>query len=225
MSLVDRLRHWAARHTRRNVYSPVGQAFHWIITALVFFQLWWGWWVGRLPVGSDKFEGYQLHSQVGVAILVLLLLRLMWRSIIPGPVNDADEPGWQSTAARLTHYVFYFLLVALPLSGWAMWSSMASEQPLTLAGVAPWPQLPLHDLPLEMRWAIMQWSEAVHFWSIWALLVTILIHAGAAMKHHFIDRDDVLAGMVPFLRPLRSRPATGLHEPPDLQSHDPSNVG
>jgi cytochrome b561 len=225
MSLVGRIRQWAARHTGRNVYSPVGRAFHWIMAALVFFQLWWGWWVGRLPVGPDKLEGYQVHSQVGVALLVLLLFRALWRSIIPGPVNDADKPGWESTAARITHFVFYFLLVTLPLSGWVMWSAMAFDQPLSLVGVAPWPLLPLQDLPLETRWAIMQWSETIHFWLILALLGTILVHTGAALKHHFIDRDDVLAGMTPFIQPLRTDPATEKRRWRDRRSRDPTNAG
>lgn len=225
MSALTSLRRWAARHTGRNVFSPVGQAFHWIMAALVFYQLWWGWWVGQLPVGPEKLEGYQVHAQLGVALLALLFFRMVWRLIIPGPVNDADKPGWESVAARVTHYVFYFLLVALPVTGWAMWSSMAFEQPLTLAGLLPWPLLPLQDLPLEMRWAIMQWSETAHFWMILGLLATIVIHAGAALKHHFIDRDDVLAGMVPFLTPLQSGLKAEPHTPTHLQSREPSNVG
>lgn len=202
MSLIGRVRGWARGHTRERRYSPVGMAFHWTMAGLVFFQLWWGWRVGRMPVGPDKLDGYQVHSQIGVALLVLVLLRGLWRLLIPGPLNDADKPGWQSAAAHLTHYVFYGLLVLLPLSGWAMWSSMASEQPLSLGGVVPWPQLPLQGLPETTRWAIMQGAETAHFFLVLALLGTIVIHAGAALKHHFVDRDDVLAGMTPFLEPL-----------------------
>lgn len=202
MRLLQSIRAWAGAHTRQNRYSPVGQAFHWLMTALVFFQLWWGWRTGRLPVGADKLEGYQVHAQIGLLLLVLVLLRMFWRLMIPGPENDADKPGWESTAAHATHYIFYGILIALPVSGWAMWSSMASEQPLALFGVAPWPQLPLQDLPSETRWAIMQWSETVHFWLVIALLIVIALHVGAALKHHFIDRDDVLAAMVPLLEPL-----------------------
>lgn len=205
MKLVGRLRTWARGHTRRRVYSPVGMAFHWGMAALVFFQLWWGWYVGRMPVGPEKLQGYQLHSQVGVLLLVLILLRGLWRLTVPGPVNDADKPGWQSNAAHLTHYAFYAVLVLLPLSGWAMWSSVASEQPLSLAGVAPWPLLPLADLPQGQRWAVLWASERIHFALIIVLLLMIPLHAGAALKHHFVDRDDALAGMTPFLRPLPPR--------------------
>lgn len=211
MIVVERLRRWARESTGEKRYSPVGMGFHWSMAALVFFQLWWGWRVGRLPVGPDKLEGYQVHSQLGVAILVLVLLRGVWRLMIPGPVNDADKPGWQSTAAHLTHYVFYALLVLLPLSGWAMWSSMASEQPLSLLGL-PWPQLPLQDLPQATRWSVMQTAETLHFALVIILIVMIVIHAGAAVKHHFVDRDDVLAAMTPFLEPLpKPRPEEPRH--------------
>lgn len=207
MSFVDRIRTWARKDTHgEKDYSPVGQLFHWTMAALVFFQLWLGWWVGRLPVGPEKLEGYQVHGASGVLLLVLVLLRGLWRLMVPGPQNDADKPGWQSAAAHLTHYVFYLLLIALPISGWAMWSSMAADQPLTLAGVAPWPMLPLEGLSRETRWAVMQWAETIHFGLVIALLILVPLHVGAALKHHFIDRDDVLAAMVPLLEPLPKRP-------------------
>ena len=212
MSLVERLREWAHGHTRRDVYSPVGQTFHWLMAFLVIFQIWWGWRIGRLPVGADKLEAYQLHSQSGVLLLVLILLRALWRLMIPGPVNDADKPGWQSTAAHITHYVLYFLMIALPISGWAMWSAMASEQPLAVAGALPWPQLPLGDLPSRTRWRIMEAAEIVHLLLVWSLLITLAAHVGASLKHHFIDRDDVLAAMVPFLKPLSGPRASGSTE-------------
>jgi len=206
VSLVARLRRWARGHTGRDHYSPVGMTFHWLMAALVTFQLWWGWRVGRLPVGADKLDGYQVHSQVGILIMVLIFLRALWRLMIPGPVNDADKPGWQSRAAHLTHYAFYAVLIILPISGWVMWSSMASDQPLSVAGATPWPQLPLGDLPSQTRYQLMASAERVHLFAIVILLVMIPLHVGAALKHHFWNGDDSLAGMVPFLNPLPPRP-------------------
>lgn len=209
MTLAEKIRAWARTYTADDRYSPVGQFYHWVMAALVFFQLWWGWWMSRLPVGADKLEGYQLHSRIGVLLMVLILLRGAWRLFIPGPVNDADKPGWQSTAAHLTHYAFYAILVGLPLSGWAMWSSTASSQPLSVAGVLPWPQLPLSNLPERTRWLIMRWADDIHLALVFALLLMLVGHIGAALKHHFWDRDDVLAGMVPWLEPLPKRKRQG----------------
>jgi cytochrome b561 len=116
------------------------------MAALAFFQLGWGWWMGRLPVGGDKVAAYDVHFAVGVLMLVLAVGRGAWRLLAPGPINDADKPGWESTAAHITHYVFYLCLLALPLSGWAMISATARDQDLALLGMAPWPLMPLGDL-------------------------------------------------------------------------------
>lgn len=222
--IVAALRRWARGHTRQKRYSPVGVAFHWTVAALILFQLWWGWRTGRLPVGHAKLEAYELHSQAGLLILVLTLLRMAWRTAIPGPVNDADKPGWQSTAAHITHYAFYACLLGLPLSGWAMMSATAREYDLSVAGVAPWPQLPFGALEPPVRWAIEAWAEQVHFAFVVAILVLIPLHVGATLKHEIVNRDDVLSGMAPGVRSLerwlaaiprrmrrrlRSRPETG----------------
>lgn len=190
----------AARHTERDRYSPVGMAFHWGIAALVFFQIGWGLRMSRLPAGLDKFQAYDLHVQTGLLILVLVLARMLWRILIPGPVNDADKPGIESTLAHLTHYAFYFLLITLPLTGWAMRSTMAREIPMSVAGVMPWPHLPFGGFSLELRQAIMMWAERGHWFLVWSLMLLIVAHVGAALKHHFLDRDDVLAGMLPLVR-------------------------
>lgn len=222
MTLVKRVRRWAHGSTRRRRYSPVGMIFHWGMAALVTFQLWWGWHIGRLPVGPDKLQGYQVHSQLGLAILILILLRGLWRMAIPGPVNDADKPGWQSAAAHVTHFAFYGILILLPLTGWAMWSAMAADQPLGLAG-APWPLLPFGDLSQHVRWRILDVSRTLHFALVMSLLGLICVHVGAALKHHFMDRDDVLAGMTPFLEPLPSR-SDSLHRRTPLRSPPGSGV-
>lgn len=199
--MIDRLRRWARGHTRQRRYSPVGITFHWLVAALVLFQLGWGWRIGRLPVGPEKLDAYHLHVQLGLAILLITLLRMAWRIMVPGPINDADKPGWQSTAAHATHYTFYACLVGLPLSGWAMLSATASDQPLTLLGL-PWPFLPFHELALATRWSIEAWAEWIHFGFVGVLVLLIPAHAGAALHHHFIHRHDVLEAMAPGLTAL-----------------------
>lgn len=195
--MIERLRAWARRHTEQDRYSPVGIAFHWTMAALVLFQLGWGWWTGFLHPGGDKLQAYQIHAAVGLPILVLALGRVAWRLMIPGPVNDADKGGWQTQAAYLTHYLFYLCFFALPLSGWAMWSAVAEPGPLYLAGLFPWPRLPFEELPLTLRWAILDVAEDVHHVLVWLLMVLVPAHVGASLKHHFWDRHDVLRGMLP----------------------------
>ena len=194
---MEGLRAWAETYSARGRYTPVGIAFHWIMAFLVMFQIGWGYYTSLLPAGGNKLLGYQVHSAVGLPILLLALARLGWRLMIPGPKNDADTQGWQTQAAYAIHYVFYLAFFGLPLSGWAMWSSIAEPGPLYLAGLIPWPQLPFEYMPLELRWRIMDVAEDVHQVLVFTLLAVIPLHIGAALKHHFWDRHDVLQGMLP----------------------------
>jgi cytochrome b561 len=195
--MLAELRRWARRHTERDRYSPVGVAFHWIMAALVIFQLAWGLYTDWLMPGGDKLIAYQVHSAAGLPVLVLAILRGCWRLLIPGPINDADRQGWQTTVAHVTHILFYVCFFTLPVSGWVMWSAIAPQGPLYLAGVMPWPVLPLAELGIETRFAALVVAEAVHHWSIIVLFVLIPAHVAAALKHHFWDRHDVLRGMLP----------------------------
>ena len=195
--MLRQLRAWARTHTEQDRYSPVGIAFHWVMAALVLFQLGWGFYTDVLAPGGDKLRAYEVHSAVGLPILVLAIFRGAWRIAIPGPINDADRLGWQTTAAHVTHFLFYLCFVMLPLSGWVMWSAVAPPGPLLLGGVIPWPHVPLESLPTETRFAVLGLAERTHHWLILLLLVLIPAHVGAALKHHFWDRHDVLRGMLP----------------------------
>ena len=203
--LIVNILEWAAGHHDEGRYSPVAIVFHWTMAALVTFQLGWGWWMGRLPVGGDKVAAYDLHFAIGVLMLVLALGRGGWRLLAPGPINDADKPGWQSVAAHITHYVFYICLFGLPISGWMMVSATARDQELSLLGI-PWPLLPMQDLSHTQAWAVEAAVEWMHWGLVISLLLMIPLHVGGALKHHLIDRDDVLHGMLPVVpQPPRKR--------------------
>ncbi|EQB00948.1 cytochrome b [Sphingobium sp. HDIP04] len=214
--MIEALRKWARGHTDRSRYSPVGIAFHWIMAFLVMFQIGWGYYMSWLPAGGDKLRGYEAHSMIGLPILLLALGRFGWRLMIPGPVNDADKQGWQTKVAYAMHYVFYVAFFGLPLSGWAMWSAIAEPGPLYLAGLVPWPQLPFEQLPLTMRWQIMDLAEDVHHLLVITLLLIIPLHVAAALKHHFWDRHDVLRGMLPEIPDAEDPRGGERHKPREL---------
>jgi cytochrome b561 len=216
--MIERLRAWAREYTEQDRYSPVGVAFHWIMAALVLFQLGWGWYSGMVAVGGDKVAAYQLHAEIGLLILVLALLRMVWRIMIPDPINDADTQGWKTSVAHATHIIFYICFFGLPLSGWAMWSALGEAEPLAIAGLIPWPPLPLDSLPTHLQWMVLDWAEDVHAILIVTLLVLIPLHVGAALKHHFWDRDDVLEGMLPDVPDAETPRAKPTRKPPAPQS-------
>lgn len=206
--LVANILEWAAGHADEGRYSPVAIVFHWVMAALVVFQLALGWWMGRAPVGADKVGAHDLHYAIGLVMLVLVVCRGSWRLLAPPVINDADKPGLESLFAHVGHYVFYLCLFGLPLSGWAMLSATAREEQLLLAGIAPWPLMPFQELTAERRWQIEAAAEWMHFGLVVSLLMLIPVHIVAALKHHFIDRDDVFHGMAPIV-PQRPRRRTG----------------
>jgi cytochrome b561 len=206
--LIANIFEWAAGHADEGRYSPVAIIFHWTMAGLAVFQIGWGLWMGRAPAGATMVAAYEIHYAVGILMLALALGRLGWRLFAPDTINDADKPGWESVAAHVTHYVFYTCLLGLPLSGWAMVSATARETDLALLGVVPWPLMPLGTLSHPTLWAIEAAAEWLHWGFVVSLAGLIPIHAGAALKHHFIDRDDVLHGMLPIaprLPPRRTR--------------------
>lgn len=222
---LDGIRTWAKGYTDERRYSPVGVVFHWAMAALIVFQLGWGLYTDVAMPGGDKVLAYQVHSAAGLPVILLGLMRTAWRVAVPGPVNDADSLGWQTTTARVTHVLFYTSFVALPLSGWVMWSSLAPPGALQLAGVLPWPQVPLEMLSTEARYLVMHGAERVHYVFILLLLVLIPVHAGAALKHHFWDRHDVLRGMLPEMPDLEHPREAQTRNPPARDSHAETPAG
>lgn len=210
--MLKELRAWGEKYNEQGRYTPVGITFHWVMAALILFQLGWGFWTDLMMPGGDKIRAYEIHSAFGLPILLLAVGRFAWRSFMaPGPVNDADVEGWKSKFAHLTAMVFYVLFFTLPLSGWVMWSSVASPGPLSLAGVVPWPHVPLEGLDAVTRMAILDIAEDVHWYSIILLLVLVPAHAGAALVHHFWWRHDVLSAMLPQIPDAEARPEERPH--------------
>ncbi len=185
-------------------YHPIGIFFHWLMAAMVFAQLWWGWRTSTLMAGYEKADAYVVHAQLGGAILFVVCLRLGWRIIAPfvAPRLEAPEdlPGWQHLAAGITHWALYALMIALPVSGLLMLSATAPETLERAFGIAGFA-----NMDIEQRARIEHLMERTHFVMIWGMAGLIAIHAGAALKHHFIDGDDVLSRMIPWLG--RDRPA------------------
>jgi cytochrome b561 len=115
---------------------------------------------------------------------------------------------WERWAARGTHYLFYLLMLAMPLSGWAMVSSspLLRAHPTVLFGVVPWPTLPFSQIDPDTLHGLSKLFRKTHDTLAWVAYFTITLHVAAALKHHLIDRDDVLTRMLPLLPGRRTTP-------------------
>jgi cytochrome b561 len=175
----------------RTRYSTVAIVLHWVIAGLVLTQI-------GLIVAHELVEGpmsrtYVLwHKSIGLGILGLTLMRLAWRLRTPAPALPVAAPAWQNRLAWVTHLLFYVLLIGLPLAGWA--ASSAAGRTLDWFGLFVWPNLPV-PLDRSLAGTFMD----VHKAGVKLLYVLLALHVGAALKHHLIDRDDVLGRMLPFL--------------------------
>lgn len=196
--MLGRIRSWAKTHTSRRRYSPVGIGFHWGMALLIAGMLLLGWIMGRIDAGGAKAAAFQLHMAIGLVTLFLSGLRLVWRVLIPGPVNDADGLGFQTTLANITHGAFYLCFIGLPVTGWLSWSAFAGSSNLNL-GIVAVPPFPFEVLSFTQKAQVLYWADAGHHLLIWLLLLVIPAHVVAALKHHFWDRHDVLVGMLPVL--------------------------
>ncbi|MDX2233738.1 MAG: cytochrome b [Hyphomonadaceae bacterium] len=194
-------------------YSAVAIALHWILAILALSMVPVGWWMGDAILDRDTraqaLEVFPLHKATGMTILALTVLRLVWRATHTPPPLPQRMRGWERTAARATHWLFYGLLLALPLSGW-LYSSVGWSDafktfinvPTSWFGLFDIPPVPgVATLDDDVRRDLGEAAMEVHGKLAWAMLLLAGLHVAAALKHHFIDRDDVLTRMVPLLKP------------------------
>lgn len=177
---------------RPQSYGFVAIVLHWGMAALLLMLVVMGVYMVRMPdVGFDqrKITLILVHKALGLIALAVVLLRLGWRvgNILPALV--AGLPMWQQVAARFVHLALYGLMLALPLTGW--WMSSAGGYPVTFFG---WFELP--DIgPYNEYW--FHASIAIHRWLGYALVAVVALHAAAALRHHWVQRDDTLRRMLP----------------------------
>ena len=189
-------------------YTAVAIVLHWLIALAILVQIGLGLAMTQLALSPMRqFQLYQLHKSVGITVLLLVLLRVLWRLGHRPPPLPTAMPAVERRAAEGTHLLLYTLLLGLPLTGWAVVSASPFNIPTVLYGIVPWPHLPvlpgLHDkAPVE---AVL---KAIHAYGAWVLIAVLALHIGAALRHAFLLRDDVLWRMLPvFPRPSAQRRA------------------
>lgn len=170
-------------------YGAASQAFHWTIVALVVFQLALGIIAADLPVGMERLIMLARHKSFGMTIFMLMILRLTWRLANPVPELPAAMPRYEQRLAHATHWFLYALLLAMPIAGWI--SSSASNLSVSWFGLFVWPDL------VDKNKELADLAKAIHKTLAWLLLATAVLHAAAALRHHFLLKDDVLMRMLP----------------------------
>jgi cytochrome b561 len=172
-------------------FTGVAIGLHWLIAIAIIGTFALGLYMHELPLSPQKLKLYSWHKWAGVTIFLFVMLRLVWRLSHRPPEMPAGMPAWQRKAAAATHVLLYLLMLAVPLSGWLMSSAKGFQT--VWFGVLPLPDL--LDKNKELGDLLQEVHEVLNF----TMAALVIAHLGAALKHHFIDRDDVLARMLPFL--------------------------
>ncbi len=195
-------------------YTAVAIVLHWAIAIAIAGMISLGWWMHEAleqpATQAQAIAAYQLHKSIGLTILALSLARLGWRLANPPPPLPVGMKAWERLAATATHWAFYFVIIAMPLTGWLYVSTGWSphddrplEVPTLYFGLFQVPHpFGLAQLADAARASLAELLEFSHSKLAWGAIGLTVLHVGAALKHHFIDKDDVLTRMVPGLRPL-----------------------
>ncbi|MHB1186466.1 cytochrome b [Thiobacillus sp.] len=168
-------------------YSTPAIALHWLMALLIFAAFPLGLYMADLPLSPDKLKLYSYHKWIGVTVFLLVAVRLSWRLTHTPPPLPAGIAGWQRRASAVVHGLLYLLMIAIPLSGWLM-SSAKGFQTVWFG------MLPLPDL-IEKNRELGNLLAGVHKTLNFTLLALVILHVGAALKHHFIERQPFLQRM------------------------------
>ena len=172
-------------NTGNGHFNPLARVLHWSMAVMILAMLF----IGVTMVASLHLRPLliDLHRPLGVAIGVLALLRLYNRLRHRPPPLPADLPAWQATAARLSHWLLYALMLAMPLIGWAMLS--AGGYPIVFWQGLHLPPLVPHT---PLLYAALRTAHGV---LAYVLFATVLAHVGAALFHLWVRRDGVFQAM------------------------------
>lgn len=169
-------------------YTLTAIVLHWAIAALIVASFGLGAYMVRLEFSPVKLKLFSYHKWIGVTIFLAAVVRVLWRATHPAPPMPVAMPQWERTAASAVHLALYAFIAAVPVTGWL--TSSAHGFQTVYFGVLPLPDL------LERNRELAEQLEALHFVLNKTLLVLVFAHFAAALKHHFIDKDDVLKMML-----------------------------
>jgi cytochrome b561 len=172
----------------RGRFTVLQRLLHWLMAVCILGMLFIG--VGMVSTVMPKYLTLvSIHKPLGIAILVLALVRLVVRLRSGAPPLPVDLPEPMKLAAYLSHYAFYLLMIGLPLIGWGMLS--AAAYPVVLFGGVHLPAI----LPQSDSLHTLLWNA--HFYLAFVFFALILLHVAAALFHALVRRDGVFEAMAP----------------------------
>lgn len=190
-------------------YTAVAIVLHWAIAVAIVGNLMLGLWmheaIDEEGTRARAIAVFQLHKSIGLSVLGLSVLRLLWRLTHRAPALPAGSPRWERISARAVHVLFYLLMFAIPLSGWLYASTQWRNDgpfnvPTIWFGLFQVPNLfGLDAVSQTLRATLSGTLLNTHEFLAWSAVVLLVLHVGAALKHQFLDHDEVLGHMIPMV--------------------------
>jgi cytochrome b561 len=174
--------------TVQDTYGTVARALHWLVVALLTAQLLVAWGMPHIHKGSAQEGLVDWHLSIGTALMLVVVVRLIWRFISPTPA-PAAKALWERIVARLTHELLYVLLLVIPFLGWAAANFFGFK--VRLFGLIALPAIADNT----KQWA--HTSGDVHRLLTWVMLGLIALHVLSALWHYVVHKDRVLQRMLP----------------------------
>jgi cytochrome b561 len=176
------------RNTTSN-WGSVARAFHWILGITIIGMLAFGWWMNHIPARPDRLFYRSIHADIGYVVLLLTVLRLIWRGFNPTPAMPPETPKWQRIAAHISHGALYLVVILVTMLGWAH-SGAHTPDYSSWFGLFNVPQITSPDK------AAADAYEDRHIFFAYVLLAMVVVHVAAAAWHHFVRRDRIATRMV-----------------------------
>lgn len=178
-------------------YSSIAILLHWTLAVLITINLLIGFFHENMADETRAFLMGQ-HFAIGLTVLFLTVVRIVWRLIHPVPPANPAHPGWERALAKTVHFLFYALLLAMPILGWLILST-GRGNPISIFGL-----FEVSALPVARDEATHDLYEELHELGGWGFVGLIALHVVGALKHHIVDKDSTLGRMIP-IRSWRER--------------------
>lgn len=174
----------------KDKYGIIAIIFHWFMALLIIGMLSLGIYMVDLPVGLQKIKLYGVHKEFGVLVLMLVTLRVAWRLSNIVPFLPAHLPNWQKLAARMSHFLLYVLMFAMPMTGWLL--SSAAGFPVSFFGLFLLPNLLSPNENLRFLFT------ETHKWLGFGFIALIGVHVAAVLQHYVMYRENILKRILPW---------------------------
>ena len=170
-------------------WGSLSRLFHWVLGLAIIGMIAYGWWMNHFPARVDRFFYRSIHADIGYVVLLLTVIRLIWRGVNPTPALPDETPPWQRMVARISHFLLYLLTILVAMLGWAM-SGASTRNYSDWFGLFQVPQITSPDKAAAHAY------EQRHIFFAYVLLALIVLHVAAAAWHHFVRRDRMAMRMI-----------------------------